>query len=80
MSTEFGWWSRNADGDKFQICADFHGGTLEWHRKSGHHQSWEPHPPTEEDWDRLLAEATRRLPRRLLSQKQFDTIKRLRPQ
>jgi hypothetical protein len=80
MSTEFGWWSRGAEGEKFQICADFHGGNLEWRRKSGHHQSWETHPPTDEDWDRLLAEAARRLPRRLLSQKQFDALKRLRPQ
>ena len=80
MSTEFGWWARDAEGKKFQVCADFHGNNLTWLRKSGHHQSWESYPPTDDDWDKLLAEAARRLPRRLLSQKQFDALKRLRPE
>jgi len=80
MSTEFGWWARDADGNKFQICADFHGGNVTWRRKSGHHQSWQPHPPSDDDWEKLFAEAARRLPRRLLSQKQFDELKRARPE
>jgi len=35
-----------------------------------------PHP-TEEDRERLIFEAEKRVPRRLISQKQFDEIKRL---
>lgn len=80
MSMEFGWWMRDADGRKFQVRATIHGGVATWNRKQGHHQSWEPYgPATDEDWDRLLQEAKRRLPRRLLSERQLNEIERLRP-
>lgn len=79
MSIEFGWWSKDPETGKFQINVRIHGGNIEWLRKQGHHSSWEPYGPlTEEDWDRLLAEAERRVPRRLISPKQFDEIKKLR--
>jgi hypothetical protein len=56
------------------------GNASTWTRKQGHHQIWKPYSPvTEEDWDFLLAEAARRVPRRLISPAQFETIKRLRP-
>ena len=77
MSIEFGWWNKDANGDKYQVSAIVHGGNIEWNRKQGHHASWEPHPPTEDDRARLIAEAERRVPRRLITQKQFDEIKRL---
>lgn len=80
MSMEFGWWSRDAEGRRFQVRVAIFGGNVTWRRKQGHHQPWEPYdPPTDADWDTLLAEAERRVPRRLLSSKQFDAIKRLRP-
>ena len=78
MSTEFGWWNNNPEEGKYQVVADVHGGTVEWTRKQGHHQSWEKHAPTQIDWDRLIHEAEKRVPRRLFSPKQFDVIKRLR--
>ncbi len=78
MSMEFGWWDKDADGKKFQVVADIHGGNATWTRKQGHHQPWETHLPTPADWDRLIDEARRRLPRRLLSPKQFAEIERLR--
>jgi hypothetical protein len=77
MSIEFGWWDKDAEGRKFQINAAVHGGNIEWTRKQGHHASWEPHTPTDTDRARLIDEALRRVPRRLISQKQFDEIKRL---
>jgi hypothetical protein len=81
MTTEFGWWARDADGRKYQVRAAIFGGTIEWSRKQGHHQSWQPlDQPTDEDWDLLIAEAERRVPRRLLSPKQFEEIKHLRPE
>ncbi|MFA5056778.1 MAG: hypothetical protein WC485_01580 [Opitutaceae bacterium] len=80
MSMEFGWWSRDAGGRRFQIRVTIFGGNVAWTRKQGHHQPWEPYgPPTDADWDTLMAEAERRVPRRLLSSKQFAAIKRLRP-
>jgi hypothetical protein len=80
MSMEFGWWARDDDGRKFQVRVKIHGGNVSWQRKQGHHQTWEPYgPPTGQDWELLLAEAERRVPRRLLSPKQFAAIKRLRP-
>ncbi|HUL52236.1 MAG TPA: hypothetical protein VLT83_02385 [Opitutaceae bacterium] len=80
MSVQFGWWSRDAEGRKCQIRVSIFGGAATWSRKQGHHQPWEPYgPPTAEDWDLLLTEAERRLPRRLLSRDQFEAIKRLRP-
>jgi hypothetical protein len=80
MSGEFGWWTRDAEGRRFQVRVVLFGGTATWSRKQGHHQPWEPYgPPTDQDWDLLIAEAERRLPRRLLSSRQFAAIKRLRP-
>ncbi len=79
MSIEFGWWSKDPEAGKFQINVRIHGGNIEWLRKAGHHASWEPYGPlTDDDWDRLLAEAERRVPRRLISPKQFEEIKKLR--
>ncbi|HXN35659.1 MAG TPA: hypothetical protein VN877_05780 [Opitutaceae bacterium] len=78
MSMEFGWWNKDPDLGKFQVKAIVHGGSLKWLRKQGHFTSWEAHGPTEDDWERLIAEAARRLPRKLLSPKQFAVIRNLR--
>jgi hypothetical protein len=51
---------------------------VSWTRKQGHHAPWEIHPPSPDDWDRLISEASRRVPRRLLSPKQFAVIEKLR--
>jgi hypothetical protein len=80
MSMEFGWWNNNPEEGKYQVSAVVHGGNLKWSRKQGHHSSWQEHLPTEDDWNRLISEAERRLPRRLLSPKQFEVIKNLRQQ
>ncbi len=77
MSIEFGWWNKDAAGKKFQVNAAVHGGNIEWTRKQGHHSPWEPHTPDDEDRARLVAEAERRVPRRLISQKQFEEIRRV---
>lgn len=79
MSMEFGWWARDPEQGKYQVRVVIHGGNIEWKRKQGHHTPWEPYgPPTDDDWDKLLAEAGNRVPRRLISPKQFEAIKRLR--
>jgi hypothetical protein len=80
MSMEFGWWNKNPEEGKYQVKAIVHGGNLKWHRKQGHFTSWSDHLPSEDDWSRLISEAERRLPRRLLSPKQFEVIKKLREQ
>jgi hypothetical protein len=77
MAIEFGWWNKDEDGNKFQVNVSVHGGNIEWTRKQGHHTRWEPYAPTHDDRTRLVAEADRRVPRRLISPKQFDEIKRL---
>ncbi|MEO5961101.1 MAG: hypothetical protein ABIZ49_04075 [Opitutaceae bacterium] len=77
MSIEFGWWDKDTDGKKIQINVVVHGGNIEWTRHQGHHTSWLPHTPTDDDRERLISEAEKRVPRRLISQKQFDEIKRL---
>ena len=78
MSMEFGWWVTDPELGKFQVKAIVHGGTLTWLRKQGHFASWLAHAPTEADWERLVGEAGGRVPRRLLSPKQCEEIKRLR--
>jgi len=79
MSIEFGWWAKDPEQGKYQVCVTIHGGNIEWKRKQGHHTSWEPYgPPTDDDWEKLLDEASRRVPRRLISPKQFAEIERLR--
>ena len=77
MAMNFGWWAQDPEKGKLQIDVEIHGGNVSWSRKQGHHQPWEPFTPTAEDWQRLLGEAERRVPRRLLSPKQFAEIKRL---
>src|SRR5215212_5747093 len=77
MSIEFGWWNKDADGKKYQVIVNVHGGNIAWTRKQGHHAPWEDHTPDDEDRARLIFEAEKRVPRRLISQKQFDEIKRL---
>ena len=78
MSIEFGWWCKDPERGKYQVNVAIHGGNIEWTRKHGHHSSWEVHPPTEDDWEKLIEEAGRRVPRRLISPKQFEDIKSLR--
>ena len=77
MSIEFGWWNKDADGKKYQVNVAVHGGNIAWTRHQGHHTPWEPHTPTDDDRARLIEEAERRVPRRLITQKQFEEIKRL---
>ena len=77
MSIEFGWWNRDAEGRKFEVSAVIHGGNIEWTRHQGHHTPWEPYVPKDDDRARLVAEAERRLPRRLITKKQFEEIRRL---
>ena len=77
MAMEFGWWNKDPEAGKYQVCAEVHGGNITWQRKQGHHQPWEVHVPSEADWSRLVAEAERRVPRRLLSPKQMAEILRL---
>lgn len=77
MSIEFGWWNKDPEQGKYQVSAVVHGGNIAWTRHQGHHTQWQPHTPTDEDRARLVYEAERRLPRRLITQKQFEEIKRL---
>jgi len=77
MSTKFGWWSRDPEQGKYEVSVVIHGGNIEWMRHQGHHTPWEPHEPSDDDRERLIAEAERRLPRRLITPKQFDEIVRL---
>jgi hypothetical protein len=77
MSIEFGWWNKDPELGKYQVLVRVHGGNIAWTRHQGHHTQWEPHTPSDDDRERLLYEAERRLPRRLITQKQFDEIKRL---
>lgn len=79
MSIEFGWWNKDDNG-KFQVFVAVHGGNIEWKRKQGHHAPWESYLPNGDDRERLIFEAEKRVPRRLISQKQFDEIKRLSAQ
>jgi hypothetical protein len=79
MSMEFGWWATDPERGKHQILVRIHGGNIVWTRKQGHHTSWEAYgPPNDADWEKLLGEAARRVPRRLLSPKQFAEIEKLR--
>ncbi len=80
MGMEFGWWDKDEDGKKWHIKVRFHAGHVVFNRKHGHHTSWELFEPNDEQWDRLLSEAERRLPRRLMSTKEFNALKSQRPE
>jgi hypothetical protein len=77
MSIEFGWWNTDAAGRKYQVVANVHGANIEWTRHQGHHTPWEPHTPSDEDRERLIYEAEKRVPRRLITKRQFEEIKSL---
>ena len=77
MSIEFVWWRKNPEGEKIQISAVVHGGNIEWTSHQGHHSSWDPYTPDDDDRAKLVFEAEKRVPRRLISSKQFEEIKRL---
>lgn len=77
MSIEFGWWNKDDTGRKYEVHVAVHGGNIEWSRHQGHHTPWEPHLPSDDDRARLVAEAGRRVPRRLISKTQFEEIKKL---
>lgn len=77
MSIDFGWWNRDPEEGKYEVWAIIHGGNLTFKRKQGHHTQWQIHPPSQEDFDRLLNEAGRRVPRRLISPKQMAEIERI---
>lgn len=77
MSIEFGWWNKDPEQGKYEVHVVVHGGNIEWTRHQGHHTTWKPHTPDDADRARLIFEAEKRIPRRLISKKQFDEIKRL---
>jgi len=63
------------------VCVEIFGKNITWTKKYGRNTSWEPYGPlTDADWDMLISEARRRVPRRLFSQKQFEFILSQRPQ
>ena len=77
---EFGWWEKDEAGKKHQVFVEVFGKSITWARKYGHNSSWEPFTnPTDQEWDKLISEAERRVPRRLFSQKQFEFILSQRP-
>ena len=77
MSIMFGWWNKDPEQGKYEVHAVVHGGNIEWTRNQGNHTQWEPHTPDDDDRARLIYEAEKRVPLRLISNKQFDEIKRL---
>jgi hypothetical protein len=77
MSMEFGWWNTDPGLGKFQVKAVVQRGRVSWRRKQGHFSLWESLNPEPTDWERLVSEASRRVPRRLISPKQFEEIRLL---
>jgi len=77
MSVNFGWWNKRPEVGKFQVKVEVHGGNIKWTMHQGHHTQWQPYSPDDEDRERLMYEADKRIPRRLITNKQYDEIKRL---
>lgn len=78
MTKEFNWWVRDPDLGKYEVSAAIHGDRISWQRHEGRFTHWVDHVPSDSDWARLVEEAEKRVPRRLISPQQFETIKRLR--
>ncbi|WP_438482083.1 hypothetical protein [Oleiharenicola lentus] len=76
---EFGWWQKDEEGKKHQVCVDIFGKTITWTKKYGRNTSWIEFEPNDEEWDTLITEANRRVPRRLFSQGQYEFILSQRP-
>lgn len=77
MNLEIGYWVRDDQGHRVQVNFRIFGGNIEWQCKRGHHQRWETYgPPTEEDWQIVLREAEKRVPRRVIHPKMVELIRR----
>lgn len=77
MTKEFNWWNRNPEEGKYKVKAKIHGSVLSFTRHQGHHTMWEEHKPKDEDFDRLLSDAEKRVPRRLISPKQMKEVEQI---
>jgi len=75
MRNKIGWWRRDEEGRKYQVQFRFFGGKLSWHRQMARYEDWEPHDPSEEDWERALQDVTDRLRRGLVRE---DLVEKVR--
>lgn len=77
MTKEFNWWNRDPEEGKYKVKAKIHGSVLSFTRHQGHHTRWEPHHPSNDDFDRLISDAEKRVPRRLISPEQMKEIEQI---
>jgi len=77
MNVEIGFWKRTDDGRKFQVRLRIFGGNLLWEYQPARFQPWETYlTPDDDDWNKVIAEANMREPRRVIHDKMLALIRR----
>ncbi len=77
MNVEIGFWKRTEDGRKFHVKLHIFGGNLRWEYQPARFQPWEPYlTPDDDDWAKVIAEANKREPRRVIHDKMLALIRR----
>ena len=77
MNVEIGYWKRTEDGRKLQVRLRIFGGNLIWECQTARFQPWEPYlTPDDDDWNKVISEANKREPRRIIHDKMLALIRR----
>lgn len=77
MNVEIGYWKRTEDGHKLQVRLRIFGGNLIWECQTARFQPWEPYlTPDDDDWNKVISEANKREPRRIIHDKMLALIRR----
>lgn len=77
MNLEIGFWKRTEDGRKLQVRLRVFGGKIIWECQPARFQAWEPYlTPDDDDWGKVIAEANKREPRRVIHDKMLALIRR----
>ncbi len=73
---ELGWWKRDAELGKHQVCLKIFGGKLIWRRQMKRFEQWQDYAsPSEEDWETAVELAENRLQRRLTTKDVVELIR-----
>lgn len=77
MNVEIAYWKRLEDGGKLQVRLRVFGGKLAWECQPARFQPWEPYlKPDDDDWAKVIKEAEKRAPRRVIHDKILALIQR----
>ncbi len=77
MNVEIAFWKRTEEEGKRQVRLRVFGGKVVWECQPARFEPWVPYTtPDEDDWAKVIAEARKRAPRRVIHDKVLALILR----